>query len=115
MRVHWMLYAGRALALCWAGFWLWFGIASGIGEKEGIVNLIIHVLMPGGIGMLTALAAWRWARSGGALLAVEGLLIMLAMAIGALHARILLFLILALPPFVAGLMILRGGWRRRTA
>src|ERR1051326_2579119 len=82
MKGNWMLYAGRALALSWAGFWLWFGIASGIGEKEGIFNLIRHVLMPGGIGMLTALLAWRWARAGGALLAVEGLLIMVAMASG---------------------------------
>ena len=120
MKGNWMVYAGRALALSWAGFWLWFGVASGIGEKEGVANFVIHTLVPGGIGMLTVLIAWRWTGVGGALLVAEGLFIMLAMAFGRLIPNsvpraALLLTILALPPFVAGLLLMSSGWRVRTA
>jgi len=70
MQGNWMIYAARTLAVVWAVFWLWFGIASGIGEQEGFTNALVHIIVPGGIAILTALAAWRWPMTGGILLVV---------------------------------------------
>ena len=114
MKPNWTIYAARAIAIAWAGFWMWFGIASGIGEKEGVVNLLVHITMPGAIAMVTALAAWRWPVHGGSLLVAEGLLVGLAMAAGVLHPpnlNMAMFLVgaVALPPIVAGLLFLGGG------
>jgi hypothetical protein len=54
-------------------FWLWFGIGSAYVERAGPVNWLIHILVPGGIFILSTLVAWRWPGIGGTLLVLEGI------------------------------------------
>lgn len=93
-------------------FWLWFGIGSAIVEDDGWFNWLMHILIPGGIFILSAGIAWRWERIGGVVLIVEGII-----AIGFLGAALtggrsnpdalfLMLLTLALPPLLAGVLLL---------
>jgi len=92
-------------------FWLWFGIASGIGERLGAGNLIGHVVVPGGIFLITLLVAWRWERVGGALFLIEGLVVAIGyplMARGRFPVTtvVMVVLTMSLPPLVAGALLI---------
>ena len=107
------IYAARAISVAWGGFWLWFGLASGIGEGGTPSEVFRHALVPGGIGFVTACVAWRWPGIGGKLLVVEGLLMAGIFAIGLLRPptvsmAVFLTLTLIVPPIVAGLLFLSG-------
>ncbi len=54
-------------------FWLWFGMGSAYVERAGPINWLMHILVPGGIFILSMLVAWRWPGIGGALLVLEGI------------------------------------------
>jgi hypothetical protein len=102
--------------LC-AAFWLWFGIASAIGEHEGLVNGLLHLLVPGGVltGIL-ALAWWRPA-SGGALLALAGVVVLVGYPILVqgrfpLSTVLTVMGLMGLPPLVAGTLFLLEDRRR---
>jgi hypothetical protein len=56
-------------------FWLWFGIASAAAERLGGINWLGHIVVPGGVLVVTALIAWRWPVAGAALLIAEGLFV----------------------------------------
>jgi len=98
-------------------FWLWFGIGSAYVEKGGAFNWLMHILVPGGVFILSALAAWRWERIGGGLLLLEGIValgfIVRAFLLGRLTASsmMLMCLTLALPPLTAGTLLLLG-WQQ---
>src|SRR5258707_14143097 len=85
MRTNWMTFTARGTSLLWAGWWLFFGVASGIGEHEGAANLIVHILMPGGVALISALFAIRCQAAGGFLLLGEGFLLASIMALGVLN------------------------------
>src|ERR1051326_5754044 len=93
------LWATRALLLLWAGFWLWFNIASAIGEHDG---LKWHL---GLAGILIGLAAigWFWARVGGVLMITVGML-----AAWGLH-NMGAYTTLALPAAAIGVLMLLIG------
>ena len=40
-------YAARALSLLWGAFWLFFGVASGIGEKGSAAEILISCCVSG--------------------------------------------------------------------
>lgn len=114
MKLPILLCVARALALAWAGFWLWFGIASGIGERLDTAGVLLHALVPGGLAMLAALTAWRNPVAGGWLLIAESLAVLALMATGGLHpvnvwVTVVLALTLALPPLVSGILFLAAG------
>jgi len=93
-------------------FWLWFGIGSAYVERAGLVNWLMHILVPGGIFLLTALVVWRWEGIGGALLVLEGLAASVFIVRAFLWGRFttstltLMGLTLGLPPLVAGILFL---------
>jgi hypothetical protein len=93
-------------------FWLWFGIGSAYVERAGPVNWLIHVLVPGGIFILSTLVAWRWPGIGGTLLVLEGTVALGLIVRAFLQGRFtastltLMCLTLGLPPLAAGILFL---------
>jgi hypothetical protein len=57
-------WAVRAMLLVWAGFWLWFIIASANGDPGGIYWRLLF----GGIAAALAAISWFWQRVGGVLM-----------------------------------------------
>lgn len=106
--------AAQALALAWGGWWTFFGLASGIGEGSGPVGVLVHTLVPGGVFLATAILACRRQRLGAVLLLLEALAAAAYAAPGRPYSSFLL-LTLALPPLVAGLLLLAGDPGARAA
>jgi hypothetical protein len=112
----WMRDIARILALVWAGWWTFFGLASGLGEGLDPSGVAIHIAMPGLIFLIVALIAWRWEAIGGILLGLVGLIVLIAYpatTYGRLPPATISFAVLtmALPPLVAGMLFFEG-WRR---
>jgi hypothetical protein len=93
-------------------FWLWFGIGSAYVEGGGWVNWLMHLLIPGGIFVLSALVAWWRERIGGLLFLVEGVIATGFLTVAAIGGRseastlLLMLLTLALPPLISGILML---------
>jgi hypothetical protein len=108
----WQRSTARILMIIAIVFWLWFGIGSAYVERAGPVNWLIHVLVPGGIFILSTLVAWRWPGIGGTLLVLEGVaalgFIVRAFLQGRFTASTLTLtcLTLGLPPLAAGILFL---------
>jgi len=100
--------------------WVWFGIGSAYVEASGLLNWVMHILVPGVLFMVSGLIAWRWEGIGGALLVLEGLVALGSIVYAFLEARfvasglILTCLTLALPPLAAGILLLIS-WQRGRA
>jgi hypothetical protein len=105
-----MRYMARAIALVWAGWWTVFGLLAGIGEGGGLEGIFLHTLMPGLIFLGVALLAWRWERAGGALLVLTGLVTLPIFGYAQTPQG---FVLLALPPLLAGLLYLLDSWTMR--
>jgi len=104
----WIRNTGRALAILWAGLWLLFGMLSGVGEGLDPVGIFMHTAVPGLIFLAAALIAWRWELAGGILLFIEGLATLSIFGFARTPEG---FLLLVLPPFVAGGLFL-ADWLR---
>jgi hypothetical protein len=104
--------AAQILMIIATVFWLWFGIGSAYGENAGLFNWLMHILVPGGIFILSTLVARRWAGVGGSLLVLEGIaalgFIVRAFVRGSFTASTLtlMCLTLGLPPLAAGILFL---------
>ena len=113
----WQRPAGLVLMIIAIVFWLWFGIGSAYAENAGLFNWLMHILVPGGIFILSTLVAWRWEGIGGVLLALEGLgalsFIVRAFLLANFTASglVLMCLTLGLPPLAAGVLFVIC-WRR---
>ena len=122
-----MRFVARFLALLWAGWWLFFGLASGLGEEIiGLMRdqpllqdlsglhvgpVLLRAAWPGLVFLLSVVVAWRWETIGGALLVFEGLLVLVAYPLMTYRHMLpvtILFVVLtmALPPLVAGALFL---------
>ena len=108
----WRRSTARVLMIIAIAFWLWFGIGSAHVERSGPFNWLMHILVPGGIFILSTLVAWRWEGIGGALLVLEGL-VALGFIVRAFLLRnvtastlVLMCLTLGLPPLAAGILFL---------
>lgn len=109
-------YIARIIALVWAGWWVFFGLASGIGEGLDPIGVVVHTAVPGLIFLVLAIIAWLCEDIGGALLVLAGLVIMVIyplMARGSLSISTILvaMALLALPPLIAGGLCL-ACWRQ---
>jgi hypothetical protein len=108
----WQRPTARILMIIAIVFWLWFGIGSAYVERAGPVNWLMHILVPGGIFILSTLVAWRWPSIGGTLLVLEGTaalgLIVRTFLQGKFTASTLtlMCLTLGLPPLAAGILFL---------
>ena len=112
-----MVYGARALALLWAGFWIFFFVGSVVAEPTPS-----HVIVVGaGVLLLfvtLALVPWRWEVTGGLLLVVMSLLIGVTYAIMSagivrrdgsrlpLAVRAITTVVFTGPPLVAGILFL---------
>ena len=100
-------------------FWLWFGIGSAYVERAGPVNWLMHILVPGGIFVLSTLVAWRWPGIGGTLLVLEGIVALGFIVRAFLWGRFtastltLMCLTLGLPPLAAGILFLLNRHKSR--
>ncbi|MBN2289342.1 MAG: hypothetical protein JXQ83_08415 [Candidatus Glassbacteria bacterium] len=103
-------WSARILALVWAGFWTWFGLASGLGEGLDPLGVFMHTLLPGLVFLAAALAAWRWEAAGSA-----GLLLMAVLALVQFpFARQSFGLAtITLPPVIAAVLFILGRWLSR--
>ena len=117
MKKPWMVYSARALALLWAGFWVFFFVGSVMVEPTPG-----HVIAVGPVVLLLfvtlALVPWRWEAAGGLLLVVMSLPIGVTYAIASasivrrdgsrlpLDIRALTTLVFTGPPLVAGILFL---------
>ncbi|MCC6443024.1 MAG: hypothetical protein IT210_06135 [Armatimonadetes bacterium] len=112
----WMRWVARGLALLWAGWWVFFGAASGIGEKLTLPGILLHTTVPGLAFLVSALLLWRFEAVGAFLLIAEGLLIAVVYPMMAkrfpVSAILFVLATMALPPLLAGLLSLLC-WSRR--
>jgi hypothetical protein len=76
--INWLRFMARSLSLMWAGWWTFFGLASGIHEGLSPCGVLIHTTKPGLIFLVSAAFAFCRPMSGGILLIVEGIFIMVA-------------------------------------
>jgi len=108
----WQRPTARILMVIAVVFWLWFGVGSAYVERAGPVNWLMHVLVPGGIFILSTLVAWRWPGIGGTLLVLEGIAALGFIGRAFLQGRFtastltLMCLTLGLPPLAAGILFL---------
>ena len=100
----------RALAISWAGFWMFFFVAESLVWRTPAGAMLPWV----GIGLLfvfLALVPWRWERAGGLLLTLVGLLAGAAYAIWSPSrlpaiGRVLTTVLFGGPPLAAGILFL---------
>lgn len=116
--MKWMRHIAGALVLLWAGFWLFFGVASGIGEGLSRGAVLVHTAFPGLIFLVSAVFAWRTQVIGAAVLLLEGLAVLIAYPIMTYHqfpfsTIVFVILTMSLPPLIAGLLFI-ASWRLRT-
>ena len=113
----WQRSTARVLMIIAIVFWLWFGIGSTYVDRAGPFNWLVHILLPGGMFILSTLVAWRWEGIGGALLVLEGFValgfIVRAFLWGSFTASTLTLMCLTLgfPPLAAGILFLLY-WQR---
>ncbi len=109
----------KSLALVWALWWIFFGVAYAVGEKfskQALLVLLVFPLLFLGSAMLPRLSE----RTGGIVLLVEGFIILVGYP-WFTYGRVPLFAIvavlfmLALPPLVAGFLFLAAGRRKMGA
>lgn len=109
----------KALALVWAFWWVFFGVAYAIRQKfsqQAVLVLLLFPLLFLGSAMLPRF----WQRTGGMLLLLEGLIILIGypwITYGKvpLSALVAVLFMLALPPLISGVLFLAAGWRKSGA
>jgi hypothetical protein len=90
------LLVARVLVLAWAGFWLWFNIASALGERDGFTQ---HMVMAA-VTLILAGTCWFWPRVGGVLMVAAGIF-----AAWAFHNSVA-FTLLSLPAATIGVILI---------
>ncbi len=107
---RWVSRSGPVLALLWAFFWIWFGIASGIAEKLEPAGVVMHTL-PGLVFLAVAVLSWRWPAIGGVALIGVGVVVAVVYPLMfssrfPLKTVVAVLLTMALPPLAAGVLLL---------
>ena len=113
-------WIARIIALIWAGFWTFFGVASGLGERLDPAGVFMHTLLPGLVFLGSAFIPWRWQLWGGIVLILEGLAILIGYPIWAhgrfeLNTIIFMLLTMALPPLISGIFFVFVSRKREPA
>jgi hypothetical protein len=115
------LWSGRLLAAAWASWWIFFGVASGIGEKLTPLGVLIHTAVPGLFFGLVLILAWKWPAAGGFLLLLMGPFVAVAYPMLMFRNRPIrwdwyefILVTMALPPFLAGIMLITHWWSGRS-
>lgn len=113
---NYLRWTGRLLALAVAIFWLWWGVGSAYVEGLTWFSLLAHCV-PGLLILIGSLVAWKRERTGGIFL-VGIVLLVTAFLLWAILFRggdrqmaAIVWLTMALPPLLAGVLFL-ASWRR---
>lgn len=117
MKKKWMRYSAGVLTLVWAGFWSFFGLASGIGEGLSPMAVLVHAALPGLIFVGSAVVAWRTHVIGAVVLLIEGLVVLIGYPVMTYHqfpfsTIVFVILAMALPPLVAGFLFISSSSRK---
>jgi hypothetical protein len=112
-----MRIAALIIGLIWAGFWTWFGLASGISEGLDVIGIIIHAIMPGLFFFTTIAVAWKRGVVGGILLIFLGLVVAIGyplMVVGKFPATtiVAVLITMALPPLMSGALFWKASWKQ---
>jgi len=105
-----MALLARALALLWAGFWLFFfAVEAWVWRTPS--RVLSFWCCVGLLFMVLALLPWRWEMTGGVALLVMGLLIGMAYAIWSpprlpVSSVVITTTVLSGPPLLAGILLL---------
>lgn len=109
------VWLARLLSVAWAGFWFWFGVAWAVHEHLPWYRVLASTFRPGFIFVAIALAGWFWPRAGGVFLVLTGFGLASWYAINFGHAptntKLFVLSTWALPPLLAGLLLLVRGVR----
>ena len=104
----------RLISNFWAASWISFSLASGLAHGLTLIRFLFDVVLPGLFFGLLQFVARQAAALGGLLLLLIGVIIAVALPITSSHwhrdAVVFIFLTMALPPLVAGIMFLTD-WR----
>lgn len=116
MTARWTRWAAWTLIVLVTAFWLWFGIASAAAEHLGAMNWLGHLVVPGGVFIVTALVAWRWPVAGAVLLIAEGLFVAVGYPVTfgrrfPIITTVMVLLTMAAPPIAAGALLLTDRWK----
>ena len=108
----------RLISNLWAASWISFGLASGLAHGLTLLSILFDVVLPGlFLGLLQFLARQTAALAGWLLLLI-GVIIAVALPITSSHwhvdAVVFIVLTMALPPLVAGIMLLTD-WRTKNS
>ena len=109
----------KSLALVWALWWIFFGVAYAVGQKfsqQAVLVLLIFPLLFLGSAMLPRFSE----RTGGMVLLLEGLIILIGypwITYGKvpLSAIAAVLFMLALPPLISGFLFLAAGRQKTRA
>jgi len=110
----------RILAFACGGWWTLFGVGSALSEGTDLAGFLVHASVPGLILLATAVIAWPLEAFGGVLLMLEGIAVFIAYPIvtssgSSIIAVLLIYITMALPPLVAGILFLVSWVRMRRA
>lgn len=110
-------YGARLLALIWAGWWVLFGLLSGIEEGLNWLGTLVHTAVPGLFFLMITLFLWWREEIGGTLLVLVGILVAVwypIMVYGRFPLATILFVLatMALPPLLSGTVCLLDWWKR---
>ena len=105
-KIKWIRFSARVLILCWVGFWGFFLVATLLSEPfqtTAFVPIAIYLLF----FVIPVFIAWRWERIGGILFLLIGHAVFvvypLVMSVP-LITVFFVYLTMALPPLIAGLL-----------
>lgn len=63
--------AARSIVIVLALVWLWFGVTAAW-EEGKVLSWVLHLLLPGGVLLITLALSLKWERLGGLLFIAEG-------------------------------------------
>lgn len=100
---------GRIIAVGWSGFWIFFAVASELAQPDPWLRKLQVILIAIFVFSVGTITAFFNRYAGGAILTIEGCIALVLILTRYIHAsvtnQILLTLVLALPPIVAGIMM----------
>jgi peptidoglycan/LPS O-acetylase OafA/YrhL len=114
---RWMRFLARVITGLWAGFWIFFAVASSASDFDtrgaGSLGGLLIPLAFTAVLLLLAFTAWRWERIGRIALPVAGLAALIAYPIAAktfpVSTKMFVVAALGLPPLSAGLLLIATG------
>ena len=118
-RFIWQCQGAWILIIITIVFWLWFGIGSALVEGGGWFNWFMHLLIPGGIFIFSALIAKQWHKIGSIMFICEGVvgtgILVFALVSQRLITSTLIMMLftLALPPLIGGILLMICSEKRK--